>query len=121
ENVDNPENLYSITTAFNTLEETIVFPIHPRTRKALSDLDISSNFHIYIIDPVGYLDMLILEKNAKLILTDSGGVQKEAYILGVPCLTLREETEWVETVEAGWNHLVGVESNKIRESIKSFS
>lgn len=121
ENVDNTENLYSIVKALNSLEEIVIFPLHPRTRKALFDIKIPADSHIYMIDPVGYLSMLALEKNAKLILTDSGGVQKEAYLLGVPCLTLRKETEWVETVEAGWNHLVGLELNKIRESIKSFS
>jgi UDP-N-acetylglucosamine 2-epimerase (non-hydrolysing) len=120
ENVDNPYNLKSIIEAFSSLEETIVFPVHPRTQKALSGLDICVNSNICVINPVGYLDMLNLEKNARLILTDSGGVQKEAYILGVPCLTLREETEWIETVEAGWNSLVGVGPDKIKESVKTF-
>ncbi len=121
ENVDNPSNLKSIIEAFSSLEETIVFPVHPRTQKALSELGICVNSNIRVINPVGYLDMLNLEKNARLVLTDSGGVQKEAYILGVPCITLREETEWVETVEAGWNYLVGVEPIRIKESIKALS
>jgi len=121
ENVDNPCNLKSIIEAFSLLEETIIFPVHPRTQKALSELGICVNSNIRVINPVGYLDMLNLEKNARLILTDSGGVQKEAYILGVPCITLREETEWVETVEAGWNCLVGVEPIRIKESIKALS
>lgn len=73
-----------------------------------------------IISPVGYIEMLILEKFARLIITDSGGIQKEAYIIGIPCITLREETEWVETVDDGWNILVGNDETKILEGIKEF-
>ena len=72
------------------------------------------------IPPVGYLDMLILEQNAKAILTDSGGMQKEAYFFGVPCVTMRTETEWVETVETGWNVVVGADREKIVEAVRSF-
>jgi UDP-N-acetylglucosamine 2-epimerase len=77
--------------------------------------------HVQLIDPVGYLDMVTLAGSARLVLTDSGGLQKEAYWLGVPCLTLREQTEWVETVKAGWNTLVGSDSEKIVQAVHSFA
>lgn len=122
-NVDNPERLKKILTTINKSVERIVFPIHPRTQKQLKKIKYlsSSLKNFQIINPIGYLDMLWLEKNAKKILTDSGGVQKEAYFARIPCITLREETEWVETIISGWNILVGDKSSKILSSIKKFN
>jgi UDP-GlcNAc3NAcA epimerase len=122
ENTDNPNRLCSILQALNQLHEEIIFPIHPRTRKALENIDVGflqkTNFKL--IDPVGYLDMVRLEKGARIILTDSGGIQKEAYWLGVPCITLRNETEWVETVDTGWNKLVGAKQDDILEGVRAY-
>lgn len=119
QNVDNLENLKKIIAAVQESGEKIIFPLHPRTKKQLRKLE-SRNLKLEIIPPVGYLDMLILEKNAKKILTDSGGIQKEAYWLKVSCITLRNETEWVETVESGCNILVGCDRNRILKAIKHF-
>jgi UDP-GlcNAc3NAcA epimerase len=119
-NTDDPRNLSAIVSALNDVTETVVFPTHPRTQKALKHWGIHPNSNVWLIEPVSYLEMLVLEKNARMILTDSGGVQKEAYILGVPCVTLREETEWVETVEAGWNILVGANRERIVEAVRNF-
>ena len=119
-NTDVRENLSAILAGLNAVGETVVFPLHPRTRRALAQWGISPAENVLLVEPVGYLDMLVLEKHARLILTDSGGVQKEAYWLGIPCLTLREETEWVETVEAGWNVLVGASPKRIVEAVHTF-
>jgi UDP-N-acetylglucosamine 2-epimerase len=121
ENTDHPERLSSLLTALNSLEEPIVFPIHPRARKAIAKANIPLGPHVHLIEPLGYLEMVALSRSARLILTDSGGLQKEAYWLGVPCVTLREETEWVETVDAGWNTLAGAESERIIQAARSFS
>jgi UDP-N-acetylglucosamine 2-epimerase len=120
-NTDAPERLLHIVQALNAVPEKIVFPVHPRTRKALSGLDVCVEDHIRLIEPVGYLDMVILEENARLIATDSGGVQREAYFLGIPCLTLRDETEWAETVELGWNLLVGTDPDQVTDAWFSFA
>lgn len=123
ENTDNVARLRAILTALSAIKETVVFPVHPRTRKLLSErsgdgLSLAGN--VRVVEPVGYLDMLMLEQNARMILTDSGGVQKEAYWLKVPCVTLRDETEWVETVEAGWNILVGADAKRIVQAVSGF-
>lgn len=119
ENTDNPTRLKNIFAAFKAIankEYPIILPLHPRTRTALLanglaqenglSIDLATP-HVKIVPPLSFLDMVMLEKHARTILTDSGGVQKEAYFHRVPCVTLRDETEWVETVEAGWNVLAG--------------
>ena len=119
ENTDDSERLRSIFQGLSMIAESglpVIVPLHPRTRKALSNLSPApypSTPKLRIIDPVSYLDMLMLEKHARVILTDSGGVQKEAFFFRVPCVTLRGETEWVETVETGWNMLVGSDPERI--------
>jgi UDP-N-acetylglucosamine 2-epimerase len=120
ENTDNPQRLDALLRAFAAIEETIVFPVHPRTRKQIEAAGWEPPAHVSMIEPVGYLDMVQLEQSARLILTDSGGIQKEAYWLGVPCITLRDETEWVETVEAGWNVVVGSDTTRIVQTVQSF-
>jgi UDP-GlcNAc3NAcA epimerase len=124
ENTDDHERLKNILTAFSKMDEMVIFPIHPRTRKMINYYgldDLLENDNVKVIDPVGYLDMLKLEKNAKAILTDSGGVQKEAFWLKVPCITLRDETEWIETVNLGWNRLVGSDVEKILSAVKDLT
>jgi len=124
-NTDNPQRLQALVEAFMRMDEPVIFPIHPRTRQKLVQLNISPGHlaqqGVHLLDPVGYLDMLMLEQNARLILTDSGGIQKEAYFFAVPCITLREETEWVETVDAGWNVLVGADVAQIRHHVRTFA
>ena len=119
ENTDDPARLAQILSAFNSLDQPVVFPIHPRARKMIGGARLAG--HVRLIDPVGYLDMMALAGSARMVLTDSGGLQKEAYWLGVPCLTLRRETEWVETVEAGWNILVGADPAKITGGVRTFT
>jgi UDP-N-acetylglucosamine 2-epimerase len=122
-NTDIPENLSNIFQAFAEIGEPIIFPVHPRTSKNIAALQRQSLLekvptNVRMIEPVGYLDMLVLEENARLILTDSGGMQKEAYFFGVPCITLRPETEWLETVEIGWNVVAGANISAIVESFQ---
>jgi UDP-GlcNAc3NAcA epimerase len=120
-NTDQPERLSQIMAAFNQVPETIILPMHPRTRKVLSNIDFDLADNIHIIEPVGYFDMITLEQNARIIATDSGGVQREAYYLAVPCLTLRDESEWGATIETGWNKLVGANEKLILENWFNFS
>ena len=118
-NVDNTEILENILNQLQELNEKIIFPVHPRTRKMLAqNYTIPAN--IQVIEPQGYIDFIVLENFAKRIITDSGGIQKEAYILKKPCITLRTETEWVETVEEKWNLLVHPSDKFISSKIFNF-
>ncbi|MCS7102915.1 MAG: UDP-N-acetylglucosamine 2-epimerase (non-hydrolyzing), partial [Candidatus Korarchaeum sp.] len=124
ENTDSKERLSNIVGALIESDQQIVFPAHPRTIKSLKDFSLLKQIEVRgnlkVVKPVSYLNMLQLEKNASKILTDSGGVQKEAYFLKVPCITVRERTEWIETVEDGWNILVGVDKAKILQAMREF-
>lgn len=110
DNTDNKDRLEAILKAFATLEEKVYLPLHPRTKSKIDSFGLNpileQVMNIEIVEPISYLEMLLLEKHAKAIVTDSGGVQKEAYFAKVPCITLRDQTEWVETIETGWNQLV---------------
>jgi UDP-N-acetylglucosamine 2-epimerase len=121
-NTNSSNNLSSIVNAFCDVDFPIVFPVHPRTEKYLKQYGLWGKLceNVKIIPPLGYLEMLKLMAHSRKILTDSGGVQKEAYMLGVPCITMRENTEWVETVDEGWNVLVGVDYEKIKNAIFNF-
>jgi len=120
-NTDDPARLSNIVKALSKVGETVVFPVHPRTRGALEKIDILFGGNVRLIEPVGYYDMMVLEENARIIATDSGGVQREAYFWSKPCLTLRDETEWTETVQVGWNKLVGVDVDCILSEWKTFT
>lgn len=121
---DNTEKLANIIRAFQQIHLPIILPLHPRTKKVIDNSIVLTKLiqespKLRIIDSVSYLDMLLLEKHAALILTDSGGVQKEAYFHHTPCITMRKETEWIETVEAGWNTIVGTSTNRILQAVQS--
>lgn len=116
ENTDDPARLAAILDAFADLGRTILLPLHPRTRAAIARAGLALPGNVRACDPLGYLDMVRALRDADLVLTDSGGLQKEACWLGVPCVTLREETEWVETVESGWNRLAGADRERIRSA-----
>lgn len=125
ENTDDRQRLTNIMMALKNLaeHEPVVLPLHPRTQASLERCGLhlqSASGALKIIDPVGYFDMVTLERFARMILTDSGGIQKEAYWLKVPCITLRDETEWVETVESGWNVISGTEASRIMATVASF-
>lgn len=119
-NVDTPSKIIGILEELEKMEIKIIFPIHPRTRKMLEDsLDRFSNTIVFV-DPLGYLDFVNLMQSSSMIITDSGGIQKEAYMLKKPCVTLRTETEWKETVNSGWNILINPEEDNFWEKIISF-
>ena len=122
-NTDEKTRLENIVNAFVSMDTQIVFPIHPRTVKMVKEFGLFEKLenakNILMIDPVGYLDSLMLISRAKLILTDSGGIQKEAFLLRIPCVTLRDNTEWIETVELGGNILAGADKNKIIKGASS--
>jgi UDP-N-acetylglucosamine 2-epimerase len=119
-NTDDPQRMRSILAAFSSLAIKIIFPVHPRTQKMIREWGVTAGPNVLFIEPQGYFDILILEENADCILTDSGGMQKEAYWLGVRCITLRDETEWVETVSSGWNQLVGVDQSAICKAVETW-
>ena len=115
ENTDNSVRLKSIFDGFEKIgkEVPIILPLHPRTRKAIETLDLKASDSIKAIDPVSYLEMIYLLENCMLVMTDSGGLQKEAFFFKKPCITLRDETEWVELVEHGYNFLAGATAENI--------
>jgi len=115
-NTDDPNALRSLFDAFGRLSLAVVFPAHPRTRAALKAAGIVPAANVRLEEPVGYLEMLALERGARAVLTDSGGVQREAYFLAVPCVTLRTESEWPETLGGGWNVLAGRDPERIVEA-----
>jgi UDP-N-acetylglucosamine 2-epimerase (non-hydrolysing) len=126
ENTENDGSFLSIIRAFKALSDfTIVFPLHPRTKKILEYKKLyhklESCRNVIIIPPIGYIDFISLVCNASKIITDSGGLQKEAYLLSVPCITIRRNTEWPETVDAGWNILTDTNTDKIVDSVKDWN
>lgn len=120
-NVDDPANLHHILSNLNALGKLIIFPVHPRTRNILKNMPTEQFANIRYIEPQAYLDFLLLLRHAEMVLSDSGGIQKEAYILKIPCVTLRYETEWVETVQSGWNLLLPTNAADFPQAISSFS
>ena len=115
ENTDDRERLQNIFSAFSEMDKPVILPLHPRTRSKLEGIDFNDN--VKIIEPVSYLEMILLLKNCSKVLTDSGGLQKEAYFMKKPCITLRDETEWIETLNGNWNFVVGTDKNLILEKI----
>lgn len=114
ENTDGEKKLRNILAAFEQFPLPVIFPVHPRTKGIVSKLHDENRYaNIHFVEPVGYLHMLYLAGNAKKVVTDSGGLQKEAYLLGVPCITVRQQTEWVETLNGGWNVLASARTEDI--------
>ena len=120
ENTDAPGRLRGIFAALGDLGRPVFLPLHPRTRKAIEQLGLEVAPPVRLANPVSYLDMMLLQKKARAVLTDSGGMQKEAWFCRTPCVTLRDETEWTETVEAGWNRLAGADREAILAAVDSF-
>ncbi|HEY6549820.1 MAG TPA: UDP-N-acetylglucosamine 2-epimerase (non-hydrolyzing) [Solirubrobacterales bacterium] len=116
-NTDSPERLGAVLACLEAAEQRVIFPLHPRTRKSLEAWGLTVPANVEVRDAVTYTEMLTLERGAVAIATDSGGVQREAYLWGVPCITMREETEWIETVSTGWNTLVGVDVEQFRAAL----
>jgi len=119
-NVDNIQKLQNIFSALKQTKRFIVLPVHPRTCKMIESTNTIIPENISIIEPLGYLDFIFLQKHSEKIITDSGGIQKEAYLNGIPCITIRPETEWIETVKAGWNVLVGDKMDQLIENCLHF-
>jgi UDP-GlcNAc3NAcA epimerase len=117
-NTDDDARLAAVLACLGAAPCRVLFPVHPRTRKRMQVAGLSAPANVELLDPVPYRRMLVLERGALAIATDSGGVQREAYVWGVPCVTLREETEWVETVETGWNALVGVDRERFLAALE---
>lgn len=116
-NTDDPVRLKAVLDCLSRSPWRVVFPVHPRTRARILEWGLSIPGNVDVVDPVPYTRMLELERGARAIATDSGGVQREAYLWGVRCLTLREETEWVDTVQAGWNAIVGIDADAFEEAL----
>ncbi len=121
ENTDDKNILSRLLRGLSELNLPIIFPLHPRTKKRIAEFNLELPKSIRAIEPVGYLDSVSLMMKAAAVLTDSGGIQKEAYYLEVPCITLREETEWVETADVGWNAIVGSDPQKLLNAISQLS
>jgi len=115
ENTDDKDRLQNIFSAFSEMDKPVILPLHPRTKSKLEGINFNNN--IKIIEPVSYLEMILLLKNSSKVLTDSGGLQKEAYFMQKPCITLRDETEWIETLNGNWNFIVGTNQELILEKI----
>jgi len=117
ENTDDPQRLRNIVQALSESGRNVILPLHPRTVKMLNQFNLKFGDNVKIVKPVSFFEMLYLESNCRMVVTDSGGVQKEAYFFKKPCVTMRDQTEWVETVNAGWNTIVGADKDKILQAI----
>ncbi len=120
ENTDNPERMTGIFDGIRNVDKPVLLPLHPRTRAKIAEMSLEVPGNVTLADPVGYLEMIWLEMNCSLVITDSGGVQKEAYFHKKPCVTLRNETEWVELVDEGCNQLVGTNPDRIASAVNNF-